>query len=129
MAFEVSYRNAGDVLIVEQAGAAADLEQAAAFEAEVESRLATLAGAASQGKVLFDNRKTEPPPEAVRKKLHAWLTTAGRFGAAALLLESEMLALSINMEAMSQRLPIKAFASEAVALEWLAGRHVAPIDS
>jgi hypothetical protein len=67
-------------------------------------------------RVLFDNRGTEAPDEAVRRAMFEW---AARFERAALLIESEIGAVATNMSALSQRASVRAFHDERAALTWL----------
>ncbi len=67
-------------------------------------------------RVLFDNRKTQAPVEALRNAMFEW---ASSFDRSALLLESEMAAVSTNMWALSKRAPVRAFHEERPAVLWL----------
>lgn len=67
-------------------------------------------------RVLFDNRNTQAPSEALRNAMFEWAST---FERSALLLESEMAAVRTNMWALSKRAPVRAFHEERAALLWL----------
>lgn len=68
-------------------------------------------------RMLFDNRGTEAPDEAIRRAMFDW--AAARFDRVALLLESEIGAVRTNMSALSQRASLRAFHDEADAIRWL----------
>lgn len=67
-------------------------------------------------RVLFDNRATLAPSEALRNAMFEW---AASFERSALLLESEMAAVRTNMWAVSKRASVRAFHDEQLAIQWL----------
>jgi hypothetical protein len=67
-------------------------------------------------RVLFDNRATLAPSEALRDAMFEW---AASFERSALLLESEMAAVRTNMWAVSKRASVRAFHDEQLAIHWL----------
>ncbi len=118
MGLDVSYDVDDGVLVVRQRGVCEDIEACELFRADVEARLAALPRAL----VLFDNTRTNPPAEEVRNHLHDWLMSSLPCEAAALLFESDLMAVSINMAAMGRKRKVKAFGDEAAALTWLRTR-------
>lgn len=68
-------------------------------------------------RMLFDNRGTDAPDEAIRRAMFDW--AAARFDRVALLLDSEIAAVRTNMSALSQRASLRAFHDEADAIRWL----------
>lgn len=70
-------------------------------------------------RVMFDNRYTVSPTESVRETMFSWACFA--FERAALVLQSQEVAVRANVEAMSRRAPLRAFHSETEAAHWLSG--------
>ena len=95
-----------------QQGRLADLDEARELQRQVEQ------ACAQHGfrRVLFDNRDTEAPADAVRDAMFAWAVTLERV---AILLRSELKAVRANMDAVSRRAHVRAFVDEAVAISWL----------
>lgn len=75
-------------------------------------------------RVLIDSRGTEPVgrDDGVREALWKWLLTGRAFEQMAFVLSSELQVTSVNMVALSERAPIRAFATVHEAHRWLAGR-------
>lgn len=75
-------------------------------------------------RVLIDSRGTEPVgrDDGVREALWKWLLSGRAFEQMAFVLSSELQATSVNMVALSERAPIRAFATVHEAHRWLAGR-------
>jgi hypothetical protein len=70
-------------------------------------------------RVLFDNRQTLAPEEAVRDMVWAWIRDPTQLERVALLLESSMGVVRANMTAVSQRIRLRAFNSFEEARAWL----------
>lgn len=86
-------------------------------EVLAEQRAVTQACAARHDRrVLFDNRHTLAPDEALRDAMFDWAAT---FERAALLLESEMVAVRANMWAVARKATVRAFHEEKTAALWL----------
>lgn len=101
-------------VLVRQTGAL-DLLEAEDMQRRVELAIAT----ATARRVIFDNRETLAPEEGVRARMHAWVTSKERFERAALVLESEMLKIGVNMDAVSKGLHMKAFNDLDEAIAWV----------
>ena len=101
-------------VLVRQTGAL-DLAEAEDMQRRVEHALAE----GSLRRVIFDNRETLAPAEDVRARMHAWVTSRARFDRAALVLESEMLKIGVNMDAVSKGLHMKAFNDLDDAIAWV----------
>jgi len=106
---------AGELLVVWQRGAPDSLAQLGAFQDAVE-RVRTQT---SVRRALFDNRETTSPGDELREAMVAWVCEAGRFDAVAVVLQSEMLAVRLNMDAIAHRARMRAFDSVPAAQKWL----------
>lgn len=104
-----------DTLLIWQSGAPASTADLRAFQAEID-RVRTESGAK---RALFDNRQTAAPTDEIRDAMLAWVCEPGRFDAVAVVLQSEMLAVRLNMDAIAQRVRMRAFESVAAAQKWL----------
>jgi hypothetical protein len=102
-----------DHLIVVQEGALESVPQAEALQQRVESRCQEV----GCRRVVFDNRKTTAHPDDVRAAMFDWATT--HFEKVALLLESDMIGVRANMEALSRGAKLRAFHDLAEAVAWL----------
>ena len=112
---EYSVEVAGDTLLVWQRGAPDSLAQLGRFQDE----LSRAREETSARRALFDNRETTMPPDEIRDAMLAWVCEAGRFDAIAVVLQSEMLAVRLNMDAIAQRVRMRAFDSVPAARKWL----------
>jgi hypothetical protein len=112
------------LLEIVQSGAPADLPSARAFLDAVD-RACDDAGIT---RLLFDNRATTSPPEDVRAAIIEWVRARTRGGSGAcviaVVLESEMLAVRLNMEAVANKSRHRAFGSIDEARAWLARQRV-----
>jgi hypothetical protein len=89
-------------------------------EAEtLQRQIASTAGTADVSSVLFDYRGVVGHDESVRNSMWEWASACG-MNAMALLVDSELSRVRMNMTAVSKRVPIRAFLSEHEALAWLA---------
>ncbi len=95
-----------------QKGRLADLGEARALQRLIEQACVQH----GTRRVLFDNRDTDAPDDAVRDAMFAWAVTLERV---AILLRSELKAVRANMDAVSRRAHVRAFVDEAVAISWL----------
>lgn len=66
---------------------------------------------------LFDNRSTDTPPDDVRESMWDWVTDT--FDRTSLVLESEMLCVRANMNALVRGVRVRAFSSKILAASWL----------
>jgi hypothetical protein len=106
---------AGTLLRVWQSGAPTTVGQLRAFQGELERVLADT----SARRALFDNRETTSPTDDIRDAMLAWVCEAGRFEAVAVVLQSDMLAVRLNMDAIAHRVRMRAFDSVPAAQKWL----------
>lgn len=109
----------GDRLEIVQSGRPHDV-------AELEGFLAAITGEIARSnlrKAMFDNRATTAPGEALRERVWTWLAGSGLL-AVAVVLESEMAAIRLNMDALGRRLPLRAFSVPTSARQWLAKQPV-----
>ena len=105
----------GDHLVVVQEGALKSVTEAEALQERVESQCQ----AAGCRRIVFDNRKTTAHTDDVRTAMFEWASTT--FDRVALLLESEMMGVRANMEALSRGAKLRAFHDLAEAVAWLRG--------
>jgi len=61
--------------------------------------------------VLFDSRDTQTPPKAASDVVWKWAGQGKRHTAVALVVKSELLKVSANMTALSQRVRLRSFGS------------------
>lgn len=112
------------VLEIVQSGAPEDLASARAFLDAIDRACAD----AGLTRLLFDNRATTPPAADVRAAIIDWVVarTSGQLGAwmMAVVLESEMLAVRLNMEAIANKSRHRAFGSTDEARAWLTRQRV-----
>ncbi len=69
--------------------------------------------------VLFDVSKADRSPPEVRDAIWQWLSTSQIFQAVAFVVESEMLAVTINMKGVQTGVTMRAFADPDAARSWL----------
>jgi hypothetical protein len=104
-----------DTLLVWQSGAPTSMAELLAFQCEIER----IRVEGDIHRALFDNRQTTAPVDEIRDAMLAWVCEAGRFDALAVVLQSEMLVVRLNMDALAQRVRMRAFDSIAAAQKWL----------
>lgn len=100
-------------LMVVQTGRLADVEAARALQVRVERAC----NAHGTRRVLFDNRDTDAPDDAVRDAMFEWAVS--ELDRAALLLRSDLKRVRTNMDALSRRGRVRAFVDEREAVAWL----------
>lgn len=100
-------------MVVVQEGALESVPQAEALQKRVESRCEQ----AGCRRVVFDNRKTTAHEDHVRAAMFEWAST--HFDKVALLLESDMIGVRANMEALSRGAKLRAFHDLGEAVAWL----------
>src|SRR5438128_2604879 len=105
----------GDTMLVWQRGAPSSLEALHAFQQDLD-RARTSVGI---HRALFDNRQTTVTPDELRDDMLAWVCETGRFDAVAVVLQSDMLAVRLNMDAIAHRVRMRAFDSVSAAQRWL----------
>lgn len=91
----------------------------------LQSRIEEATRGAGLTAVLFDYRGVVGHDESVRSAMWEWAGACG-LQALALLVDSELSRVRMNMTALSKRVPIRAFLTENDALSWLtdpAGRR------
>lgn len=99
----------------------ADVEEADRLQSDIE-RATRSAGLTA---VMFDYRGVVGHDESVRSAMWEWAAVCG-LQALALLVDSELSRVRMNMTALSKRVPIRAFLTEDDAMAWLtdpAGRR------
>lgn len=107
----------GDTMLVWQKGTLRTFEEVAQFQLEMER---ACSGSAIR-RALFDNRETAQTGDDVRDAMLAWVSDPARFDAIAVVLQSDMLAVRLNMDAIAHRVRVRAFDSVAAAQTWLDG--------
>ncbi len=115
---QFSFRTQADLLIVEQKGAPADIEEVRHFQQSVQREMSRL----RTGHVLFDNRETSAVSVEVSEALNEWVQDAELFKRVALLLNSELMVVSINMGALAKRIAVRAFDDQQSAVLWVSRR-------
>jgi hypothetical protein len=70
-------------------------------------------------RVVWDSRRVEPPPPAVRVHRWAWFERTELIKAAAIVVNSELLRVSGNMHSLSRQLPLRSFNDLDEAVRWL----------
>jgi hypothetical protein len=115
LAHRYSIEVRGDHVWVHQEGALATVADARAMQAEI------AAASAKTGAdiVVFDNRATTEHAEDVREAMFEFVSKHSPFRKVALLLESELLAVRVNMTALSRHAMVRAFGTAEDALAWL----------
>mgnify|MGYP001222473995 CR=1 FL=1 len=99
-----------------QVGLLETVDAALALQRAVEARVQ----ATGIDLAVFDNRKTDPVAAEVREAMFSWVTRkSGPFHRAALLLDSDLAAVRVNMDALARRAKLRAFASGPEAVDWL----------
>lgn len=89
--------------------------------AEVEEVIACIDGALADARarrLLMDSRDSDRTPAEVQSRLWTWLEQA-ELQRVATLIRNEMLGVSVQMQGLSRRVKVRAFGSEAKAIEWL----------
>lgn len=76
------------------------------------------------GYLLFDSRDVEYTPGDVQQGIWDWLASHPTLVRVATLVESEALAVSVNMNGLGRRIPIRAFHDERSAAGWLASGRI-----
>ena len=104
-----------DTLLVWQSGAPASMLELREFQQEIDR----VRVESDVHRALFDNRQTTAPIDEIRDAMLAWVCEPGRFDALAVVLQSEMLVVRLNMDALAQRVRMRAFDSIAAAQKWL----------
>lgn len=104
-----------DTLLVWQSGAPASMLELQEFQQEIDR----VRVESDIHRALFDNRQTTTPIDEIRDAMLAWVCEPGRFDALAVVLQSEMLVVRLNMDALAQRVRMRAFDSIAAAQMWL----------
>lgn len=111
----------GRVLVAERTGGLATMEDAIAVQETIEG-MAQRFGAR---KLVLDNRRTDPSSAAAVTVMRKWLRAAD-FDAVALVLESELLRVSVNMDSVGTGRRIRAFGTVDDAVEWADEEDGAP---
>lgn len=106
-----------DHLLVVQEGALASVPEAEALQERIEAHLDAHGLASGCRRVVFDNRKTTAHADEVRESMFQWATRT--FDRVALLLESDMVGVRANMDALSRGAKLRAFHSLPEAIAWL----------
>ncbi len=75
--------------------------------------------AADTDRLLFDSRESAYTAGAVQTKMWTWLQESEHLSRVATLVNSPMLATSVNMSGLSKHIRIRGFHSEAEAMSWL----------
>lgn len=114
--FGYTLEHRAGALIVRQSGTLPSLDEMRRLQQAV--TLATIRFKTLR--IVFDNRKTRAPSPEVADTMRRWALHEGNFERVALLLDSENLAVRVNMEALAHKRPIRAFSDESDALAWLA---------
>lgn len=70
-------------------------------------------------RLVFDSRESKYEAGDVQTDMWAWLTSHPTLTRVATLVESELLATSVNMTGLSKGVKIKAFHDEATAVGWV----------
>lgn len=111
----------GGVLVVERSGELGTVEDAIAVQETIE----TTAQRTGARKLVLDNRRTDPSSAPAVALMRQWLRMAD-FDAVALVLESELLRVSVNMDSVGHGRRIRAFGSVEDAVGWAAEEDGAP---
>ena len=106
----------GDHMWVSQSGLLETVEAALELQRAVEARVK----ATGIDLIVFDNRQTDPVTPEVRESMFSWATQkTGPFHRVALLLQSDLSAVRVNMDALGRKAKLRAFASSIEAVDWL----------
>lgn len=105
-------------VFVWQRGSMESLEEARAFQQEIEAALRNH----GVRKALMDNRETDLPDEEMRTFMNTWSENREHFDALAIVVESTMVKVRSTMEAIAHGAMRRAFNSIEEAETWLLSR-------
>lgn len=108
------WAKAGYGLIVAE-GVAETVPVTTAFHRDIEIFLRS----SGLTRVVWDSRRIEPPPPAVRAYNWAWFEHTDLINAAAIVVNSELLRVSGNMRSLSRHLRLRSFNDSDEAVRWL----------
>jgi hypothetical protein len=108
------WAKAGYGLIVAE-GVAETVAITNAFHRDVEAFLRS----SGLTRVVWDSRRIEPPPPAVRAYNWSWFERTELVKAAAIVVNSELIRVSGNMRSLSRQLRLRSFNDPDEAVRWL----------
>lgn len=114
----------GNCLVVRQTGRLPNLSEAR----RVQKWVAEECARHGLCRLVIDNRQTEAPDPHVRDDMRQWIQN-GTYQAVGFVLESDLLRVGVNMDALQAGRRVRAFSDVSQALRWAERHRSSPVSA